>query len=130
MPTIPNRTPYRAATGLAIATACLLVWLSLGVGIIGRDGDPANRMYLGVVAVGILGAGIARLRPHGMARTLAAMALAQALIAAIAVGARLGLPWSGPAELVALNGFFIAMFAVSSWLYRRSTGASRGLRTA
>jgi peptidoglycan/LPS O-acetylase OafA/YrhL len=102
--------------------AVLLVWLSLGVGIIGKDGDPANRMYFGVLAVGIIGAIIARLRPQGMARALFATALAQALVAAIALIARLGLPWSGPAEILILNAFFIAMFAGSAWLFRRADG--------
>ena len=116
-------TAYRYAVGVALAAACILVWLSLGVGIIGKDGDPANLMYFGVLAVGIIGALIARFRPQGMARALFAMALAQALVAAIALIARLGLPWSGPAEIVLLNGFFVAMFAGSAWLFRR---AARG----
>ena len=111
---------YRSAVGIAFAASCILVWLSLGVGIIGNDGDPANRMYFGVLAVGIVGAVIARFRPHGMARALFATALAQALVAAIALIARLGLPWSGPAEIVLLNGFFVAMFAGSAWLFRRA----------
>src|SRR5688572_16723785 len=113
-------TAYRFAIGAALATACILVWLSLGVGIIGKDGDPANLMYFGVLAVGIVGTLIARLRPHGMARALFAMALAQALVAAIALIARLGLPYSGPAEIVLLNGFFVTMFAGSAWLFRRA----------
>ncbi|HYD57985.1 MAG TPA: hypothetical protein VEB41_13870 [Burkholderiales bacterium] len=115
-----TKRSYRAAMGLAIAASCMLVWLSLGVGIIGRDGDPANIMYFGVLAIGIAGAAIARLRPLGMARALVAMALAQALVAAIALIARLGLPWSGPLELILLNGFFIALFATSGWLFRRA----------
>lgn len=83
-----------------------------------RTAIPANLMYLGVLAVGVTGAIIARLRPHGMARALFATALAQALVAAIALIAGLGLPYSPPAEIVLLNGFFIAMFAGSSWLFR------------
>jgi hypothetical protein len=47
---------YRSAIGVALAAAFILVWLSLGVGIIGKDGDPANLMYFGVLAVGIVGA--------------------------------------------------------------------------
>jgi hypothetical protein len=113
-------TAYRFAIGVALATACILVWLSLGVGIIGKDGDPANLMYFGVLAVGIVGALVARFRAHGMARALFAMAFAQALVAAIALFARLGLPWSGPAEIVLLNGFFVAMFAGSGWLFRQA----------
>lgn len=111
---------YRAAFGVAVAAAGLLVWLSLGVGIIGRDGDPANRMYFGVLAIGIIGALLARLRPLGMARALFAMALAQTLVAVIALSARLGYPWSGPLELMVLNGFFVALFGASAWLFRRA----------
>jgi hypothetical protein len=113
-------TTYRLAIAVALAAALILVWLSLGVGIIGKDGDPANLMYFGVLAVGLVGAIIARFQPGGMARALCATALAQASVAAIAVIARLGLPWSGPAELLALNGFFIALFAGSAWLFRRA----------
>jgi hypothetical protein len=119
-----SRPPaYRLAIGIALAAALILVWLSLGVGIIGRDGDPANLMYFGVLAVGLIGAIIARLEPRGMARALLAMAFAQALVGAIALFAGLGRPWSGPAEILALNGFFIASFAGSAWLFRR---AARG----
>ena len=114
---------YRAAIGVALGAAFILVWLSLGVGLIGKDGDPANLMYFAVLAVGSIGALIARLQPHGMARALFATALAQALVAAITLIVGLGLPWSGPAEILLLNGFFIAMFAGSAWLFRR---AARG----
>lgn len=118
-----DKAKYRFAIGIAIAAVLILVWLSLGVGIIGKDGDPANRMYLGVLVVGIVGAVIARFRPLGMARALFAMAIAQATIATIAIVAGLGRPWSGPLELSLLNGFFVALFAGSAWLFR---GAASG----
>jgi hypothetical protein len=111
---------YRAGVGVALAAAFILVWLSLGVGIIGEDGDPANLMYFGVLAVGIIGAIIARFRPDGMARALFATALAQALVTAIALIAALGLPWSGPAELLLLNGFFVALWLTAAWLFRKA----------
>lgn len=114
-----GNTAYRTAIGVALAAAFLLVWLSLGVGIIGKDGDPANLMYFGVLAVGIIGALIARFQPHGMARALFAAALAQALVTAIALVGGLGRPWSGPAELLALNGFFVALFVGSALLFRK-----------
>jgi hypothetical protein len=116
-------TAYRSAIGLALTAAFLLVWLSLGVGIIGTDGDRANVMYFGVLAVGATGAIIARLRPRGMAYALFATAFTQAFIAAVALIARLGLPYSPPAEIVLLNGFFIAMFTGSAWLFRRAARA-------
>ena len=114
------RYAYRAAVGVALAAAFILVWLSFGVGIIGADGDPANRMYFGVIAVGIIGAIVARLRPPGMARALFATALAQALVAGIALIFGLGLPWSGPAEILILNGFFVALFVGSALLFRNA----------
>lgn len=114
-----DKTTYRFAVGVALAAAFILVWLSLGVGIIGADGDPANLMYFGVVAVGVIGALIAHFRPRGMARALFAMALAQALVALIALIAGLGQPYSPPLELVALNGMFVALFVGSAWLFRR-----------
>ena len=117
---------YRFALSIAIAAAFILVWLSLGVGIIGRDGDPANLMYFGVLAVGIIGAFIVRFRPRGMARALFATALAQTSVTMIALIARLGEPWSGPLELSVLNGFFIALFAGSAWLFRRSAHGRPG----
>lgn len=120
MPLPTNKTAYRLASGLALGSALILIWLSLGVGIIGKDGDLANMMYFGVLAVGIVGAISARGRAQGMARALVAMAVAQALVAAIALGAGLGLPWSGPAEILALNAFFVGSFLASAWLFRRA----------
>jgi len=115
-----NRNAYLFAVGVALAAALILVWSSLGVGIIGADGDPANLMYFGVLAVGIVGAIVARFRPEGMARALFATALAQALVAAIALILGLGLPWSPPVELLALNGFFVALFVGSALLFRHA----------
>ncbi len=113
-------TVYRAAAGVALAAVFLLLWLSAGVGIIGADGDPANLMYLGVLAVGLLGVLGARFQPGGMARAMFATALAQALVAGIALIARLGYPYSGPLQLIGLNGFFVALFIGSGWLFRRA----------
>ena len=111
---------YRAAAGVAVVAAFILVWLSLGIGIIRRAGDPANLMVFGVLAVGIIGAVIARLQAHGMAFTLFAMAFAQALLAAIALVAGLGLSSSGPAKILLLSGFFVVLFAGSALLFRKA----------
>lgn len=117
---------FRWAVGVALGAAFLLVWLSLGVGVIGADGDSANRMYFGVLAIGILGAVIARFRPQGMARALVATALAQAVVGLIAIFGGLGRPWSGPLELVLLNGIFVALFVGSAWLFRRAARGDAG----
>jgi len=123
-------TAYRAAVGVALAAAFILVWLTAAVGIIG-DG-PVNLMYFGVLAIGIIGAFIARLEPHGMARALFATALAQMLVPVIAL-----LIWKagwqevlihpnsphppfhpGVAPVFGLNSFFAMLFAASALLFR------------
>lgn len=111
---------YRMAIGVALAAALILVWANLAVGVIGTEGDPANLMYAGVLAVGILGSIAARFQPCGMARALLATALAQALVAVIALIAGLGAPWSGPGEILLTNGFFVALFAGSALLFQHA----------
>jgi hypothetical protein len=61
---------HRAAFGVALATAFLLIWVNLAVGIIGEPGNNANLMYLGVLAVGTVGTVLARFRAHGMVRAV------------------------------------------------------------
>lgn len=112
---------YRAAVGVALAAAFILIWINLAVGIIGSEDNPANLMYIGVLAVGIIGAIMARLQPHGMARALFATALAQAMVALIALVTELGSPWDRPAKTLMLNGFFVTLFVGSALLFRRAT---------
>jgi len=112
---------YRAAVGVALAAALLLVWMNLAVGVIGEPDDLANVMYVGVLAVGVAGAGIARFRPDGMARALLATALAQALVAVIAlIAGKHQLPLSSVSEILGLNGLFVALFIGSAWLFRHA----------
>jgi hypothetical protein len=112
---------YRFAVGVALAAAFILVWAIGAVGVIGAEGNPADRMYAGVLAVGIAGAVVARFRPAGMARALLATALAQAAVAAIAL---IGGEHRGPAtsvlEILGVNAFFVALFVGSAWLFRRA----------
>jgi hypothetical protein len=116
-----GNTAYRAAVGLAVVAAFILVWINLAVGIIGAEDNPANLMYGGVLAVGIIGAIIARFQPLGMARALSATALAQALVGVIALIAGPGsrAP-SFPEAIVFLTGFFAALWLVSARLFRKA----------
>jgi hypothetical protein len=116
-----GNTAYRAAVGVAVVAAFLLIWINLAVGIIGSEDNPANLMYGGVLAVGIIGAVIARFQQHGMARTLVGMALAQALVAVLALIFRWGSDGENwPQVIVVLNGFFAALWLGSAWLFRRA----------
>ncbi|NQU28693.1 MAG: hypothetical protein HQ528_10420 [Candidatus Marinimicrobia bacterium] len=113
---------YRSAVGIAVAAALLLMWMNLAVGIIGNEGNIANSMYLGVLAVGIVGALISRFRPHGMARALFATALAQILVAVIALVTGLGSSapiW--PLDVLIATGFFVTLWVGSALLFRRAS---------
>lgn len=112
---------YKAAVGVALAGAFLLVWTNLAVGVIGEPGELANAMYVGVLAVGTVGAITARFRPQGMARALLATALVQALVAGIAlIAGEHETSGSSVSEIVALNAFFAALFIGSALLFRHA----------
>ena len=85
------------------------------------EGDRFDLLYFVVLAVGIVGAVIARFQPGGMVRALLAMAIAQAVVAVIAllVGKQ-DVPVSSVAEIVGLNGFFVVLFLGSAWLFGRA----------
>ncbi len=106
-------TAYRAGVGVAIATAFVLVWVNLAVGIIGNESNPANLIYFGVLALAIIGASIARFQSTGMARALVAMALAQALVAVFALMA-------GMDVTLIITGILVALWLTSAWLFRKA----------
>jgi hypothetical protein len=125
-------TAYRVATGIAVAAALVLFWMNAAVGIIG-DG-PVNLMYLGVLAVGFVGAFIARFQPRGMALALFATAVAQMLVPVIAL-----VIWKagwqdllidpnsphppfdpGIAPVFGLNAVFAMLWVVSALLFRHA----------
>jgi hypothetical protein len=98
---------------VALAAAFILIWVNGAVGIIGNEENPANRMYYGVLAVGIIGAIIARRQPKGMVRATVAMAIAQILIAIIVLVAGLG-------DTFVVTGFFVLLWLTSAWLFKKS----------
>ena len=116
---------YRAAVGVALVTAMLLVWINLAVGIIGSEDNPANKMYLGVLAILILGALIVRFQPQGMARVLFATALAQVVVLVIAL-----IIWKPELtstealldvlRVMGVNAFFVVMWVGSGLLFQRA----------
>ena len=113
-----NNNAYRAGFGLALIAAFLIVWFNAAAGLIGiEDDDPANLLYVGVLAIGCIGALIARLQPRGMSRAMIATALALALVGGIA----LWLPnTAGPVQIVILHGLFVALFAGAALLFRHA----------
>lgn len=123
-----DNTAYRFAVGVALAAIFILIWVNGAVGIIGDESDDANMMYFGVLAVGIIGAIIARFQPEGMAHAMYATALAQTVVAVITMIAGLGSTapiW--PKDILLLNGFFVALWLLSALLFRKAArGAASG----
>lgn len=118
-PRIGDNIIYRIALGFALFTGLFLIWVNGAVGIIGSEDNPVNILYFGVVAVGIIGALIARFRQPGMFYTMFAMALTQALIAVVALGG--GYYESSPGSvfhIIGVNGFFITLFVIAALLFR------------
>jgi hypothetical protein len=112
---------YMTAVGVALVSAFLLVW-----GNFVQAADDVNRdaiMYLCVPLVAIIGAGIARFRPDGMARAFFITALAQALVLTIALIVRNPqlTPWT-PAVLrgFGTNALLVLLFAGSALLFRKA----------
>ncbi len=119
---LTGNAAYRGGVGLAIAATVLLVWVNGAVGIVGAEDSDANRMYVAVLVLGLVGAFIARFRAGGMALAMVATALGLAVVAVIAVASGAG----SPAEVLTLTGFFVALFAGSAWLFRAAAQSEQG----
>ena len=119
---------YRIAVGVAVTAGLLLVWMNLAVGIIGSEDNPANLMYIGVLAIAIIGSLTARFSALGMARTMFATAIAQILVPVIAL-----IFWMpaineppGILGVFILNLFFTVLFIGSSLLFRSVAKSNKG----
>jgi hypothetical protein len=104
---------YRLAVGVALLGAFLLTWINLAVGIIGNEENSANLMFFAIPVVGMVGALIVRFESRGMASALVATAIAQALVAVIALIAGWG-------HTIVLTGFFVILWLTSAQLFRNA----------
>lgn len=110
---------YKVAMLMAFGTTFLMVWANLGVGLIGSGPNLGNLMYLGVYAVVIIGSIRSRFTSHGMERVMYATAIALVVLAAIAIFAKMGTyPDSSVTMILAVNGFFAVLYAISGSLFR------------
>jgi hypothetical protein len=107
---------YKAAVGLALAAGFALGWSNM-VHVADSE-NPANLVYYSVLAVGIVGAGLAQLEAQGLARTLFAMAATLALIAAI-------LPSGAPPDMARRmaigHGIYVVLFIASGLMFRHAS---------
>ncbi len=118
---------YRAAAGVALVAALLLVWGNFVQAADDVNPNSDALMYLAVPLVGIIGAALARFESKGMARALFAAALAQALVLAMVlvrnppVASGAAAAWRG----LGGNVFCLGLFIGSALLFRKAArGAS------
>ena len=123
---------YRIAMGMAIGTTLFMIWANLGVGLIGSGPNLGNLMYMGVLAVVFIGSLRSRFSSVGMEHVMYLTALSLVLLAGIALIANMDeYRGSSVNEILAVNGFFALLYAVSGSLFRyaaheQSTEKSEG----
>ncbi len=119
-----SNATYRAAVIVALGTGAALIWVNGAAGIIGDEGNEANLLYAGVLAVAVLGAILARFAPNGMARALLAAALAQVAVGVVALAGNLGAEGRGwPLDVVMLTAFFATLWLIAAALFRNASRA-------
>lgn len=122
---LPGDGLYRAGVLVAVGGAILMLWANAAVGLIGSEANPANLLYLGVIAVAVVGAIAARMRPRGLA---AAMGAALALHAAIGIAA-LALGWSErPLQMMGVTMGFALPWAMATLLFMASARRAGAMR--
>ncbi len=104
---------YKAGVGLALVAGFVMAWGNMVH--MSESDNPAYAVYFGVLAVGGVGAWLARLEAGGMARVLFVMAAALAVVAVIEVMLSPSAPW-GLVRFV-----FVALFATSGLLFRHAS---------
>jgi hypothetical protein len=113
---------HRAAVGLAIGSTLLLIWVNLAVGLIGSGPNAANLMYIGIVAIVIIGTFLSRFTTKGMEQVMFTAAITLVLFAIIQLLAKMyQYPGSSVIEIIGVNAFFATLFAVSGLLFRYIT---------
>lgn len=116
--------PCRLGAGLAVVTGFLMTWVNLAVQIIGHD-NPANLFYFVVILLGLIGVGLARFQPAGLAKTAFITAAATFLVPIVAY-----LAWPtdfspGVPRVFILNGGFVLLFAGAGLLFRHAARVPR-----
>ena len=112
-------TVYRVAMIMAFGTTFILIWANLAVGLIGSGANMGNLMYLAVYAIVIVGSIRSRFISNGMERVMYVAAIALVVLAAVAIFANMGAyPESSINEIIAVNGFFATLYAISGSLFR------------
>jgi hypothetical protein len=107
---------YKVGVGVALFAGFALGWSTMVQ--TADSGHPERLWYLSVLVVGLIGAGLARLKAPGLAVTLFAMAAVLALISVV-------LPSGAPSDMALRMAIghtvFVALFTASGLLFRHAS---------
>lgn len=107
---------YKVAVGVALVAGFGLGWSNMVH--VADSANPANLVYYSVLAIGFVGACLARLQARGLALTLFAMAATLALIAVILPS---GAPPYMARNMAIGHCIFVALFIASGLLFRHAS---------
>ena len=103
---------YRAAVVVAVACGFLQLWITLAVGIIGSENNPANWTYIAMVLAALSVAAVAIGNARALARSMAVMAVLQLFFFALHMI---------DGHMTAfIDLFFTALWVMSSRLFARA----------
>ena len=111
-----SQPAYLAGLAIAVGAGLVTIWVSLAVGIIGAEGNPANLIYAAVILVAAGGAALARLEAAGMSRAMLAAGGVQAAACGVALALTAG-QGAGFATIAAFNILLLLAFLVSAGLF-------------
>lgn len=115
LPNLVNRLAFASAIG----STFLLIWVNLAVGLIGGGPNAGNLMYIGVVAVALVGTYLSNFTAKGMGHAMLATAFAIMIVAVIALLTGMqNYPGSSVGEIIGVNAFFAFLFLVSALMFR------------
>ena len=109
---------YRLGAAIAIGTTFVLGVGNLAVGLIGSEDNPANDRVWVVLAVGVVGALIARFRPRGLSLVMLALAAGQIGLALYADATAQDLP-------LRITVVFVTGWQVAAALFARAAREGR-----
>ena len=115
---------YRIAFGIGIFGILLIGWANGAIWIIGNENNPANRMYIAVFLVWLIGSIISRFKSNWMARTLFTTAIIQMTIPVFALCIWPAKASWGEAWIIGVfifNAIFAIIFVLSAVLFQRSS---------
>ncbi len=113
------RTYYWLGLALAGFTALFVLFAVGALGIVG-DGGPPDLLYVGALAVALVGAALARFRAPGLAVAFASAAVVT-LVAPVVVLAADLLGDGSVVDLLGLTAMYGCLFAGIAWLFHRAS---------